>query len=195
MGAVVALAPHADLVRPARPSYPMRLALGWLHFGPIFLSGSRKPTAQLGTWRSRERADAAVHDQTVEALERRGWAEVRSYEGASGTRWCAMITCAGEAAYEQAGGLHAGLPRLPAPVSATIERFDEALAAIQCELAELAEVAARIGPRIRLARDEINLAIRDNERTTARIAELTRLAGSLGERRDALRALLIERRR
>jgi hypothetical protein len=194
MGAVVALAPRAAAAS-ERPTLPMRLALGHLHYGPLFMSGPRKATAIQGTWRSREKPDAAVHDQTVEALERRGWAVVRSYQGASEQRWCAMITAAGEAAYAGAGGAYADTPRLPAPAELTLERFDEALAAIRAELAGLAEEAARIAPRIRLARDEIGAALRDNERVTARIAELTRLAGGLGERRDAVRALLIERRR
>ncbi|CAN7333523.1 hypothetical protein LJR090_002526 [Bosea sp. LjRoot90] len=194
MGAVVALAPRSAAAS-ERPSLPMRLALGYLHFGPLFMSGPRKATAQVGTWRSRERAEAAIADQTIEALERRGWAQATSYEGANETRWCAMLTAAGESAYAQAGGMHARLPRLPAPAEVTIERFDEALAAIREEFTELAAIAARIGPRIIQARDEITLAIRDNERITARIATLTRLAGSLGERRDAVRTLLLERRR
>jgi hypothetical protein len=193
MGAVVALAPAAAAAE--RPSLPMRLALGWLHFGPLFMSGPRKPTAQVGTWRSREKDEAAVADQTIVALERRGFCQVTSYEGASLTRWCALLTAAGEEAYAKIGGLHVGVPRVPLPAQAAIERFDEALAAISEELAALSTVAARIGPRIQQARDEISLAIRDNERTTARIAELTRLAGGLGGHRDAMRALLTERRR
>lgn len=194
MGTVVALAPRAPAA-PERPSLPMRLALGWLHFGPLFMSGPRKPTAQVGTWRSREKPDAAVADQTVEALERRGWATVRGYEGDSVTRWLAVLTAEGEAAYAAIDGVHAGVPRVPPPAAATIARFDEALAKIQGELADLAGAATRIGPRIQAARDEISFAIRDNERVTARIATLTTLAGSLTGHREAMRALLAERRR
>lgn len=194
MGSAVALAERAaSIAAPARLSLPMRLALGYLHAGPLFMSGPRN-NALAGIWRSRQQPDAAVTDQTVEALERRGWARVTEYEGWRERRWCALLTPEGEAAYRAAGGLHAGLPRLPPAAEIAVEKFDETLAAIRGELAGLAQEAAGIAPRIKHARAEIDQALRDSERATARIAELTRLAGSLTERRNSLRGLLVERR-
>lgn len=196
MGAVVALAPRAS-VAPERPqiTLPMRVALGLLHAGPLYLTGSRADHGAAGRWRSRARPDAVVLDQTVEALERRGYVAVRDYAAGELRRWCAQLSPAGEAAYRAVGGLYAGAPRLATDVEMTLERLDDALARVGSELEGLAREAAAIGPRIQAARDEIGLAIRDNERATARIAELTRLAASLGGHRDAVRALLAERRR
>ena len=196
MGAVVALAPRAPAA-PERPqiTLPMRVALGLLHAGPLYLTGSRADHGSVGRWRSRARPDAVVLDQTVEALERRGYVAVRDYVAGEVRRWCAQLTPDGEAAYRAIGGLYAGAPRLPPDVEMTLERLDDALAHVGSELESLAREAAAIGPRIQAARDEIGHAIRDNERVTARVAELTRLAGSLGGHRDAMRALLIERRR
>jgi hypothetical protein len=194
----LALAQSAATVlqmRPARPSLPMRLALGLLHRGPLFMTGRRGVNALSSNWRSRQDPDASVSDQTVEALERRGWAQVTDYQDWRARRWCALLTPEGEATYRAAGGLHAGAARPPPEAELTLERFDEALAAIRAELAGLAGEAARIGPRVKVAREEIAQALRETERVTGRIAELTRLAGALGERRDAMRALLIERRR
>lgn len=196
MGAVVALAPRAPAA-PERPqlTLPMRIALGLLHAGPLYLTGSRAEHGSVGHWRSRARPDAIVLDQTMTALERRGYATMRDYAAGDLRRWCAQLAPEGEGAYRAVGGLYAGAPRLAPDVEITLERLDDALARIGSELADLARAAAAIGPRIQAARDEISLAIRDNERATARIAELTRLAGSLSGHRDAMRALLIERRR
>ena len=195
MGAVVALAPAAAAAERPQLTLPMRVALGLLHAGPLYLTGTRAAQAASGHWRSRQRPEASVVDATVEALERRGYVALRDYEAAGMRRWCAQLTGEGEAAYRAAGGLYAGAPRLAPEVELTLERLDEALARIGADLAALAREAAAIGPRIQAARDEIGLAIRDNERATARIAELTRLAGSLTGHRDAMRALLAERRR
>lgn len=186
MGAVVALAPRAP-VAPERPTLPMRLALGFLHAGPLFLTGTRAAHCSTGHWRSRQRPEAAVVDQTIEALERRGFVEVVGYEAAGCRRWCAQLTQAGEAAYRAAGGLYTGAPRLTPDVEMTVERLDDALARIGSELKSLGEEAGRIGPRIAAARGEIDAATKECTRITARIAELTRLAGSLTGHRNAIR--------
>lgn len=196
MGAVVALAPRASAA-PERPqiTLPMRVALGLLHAGPLYLTGSRADHGSVGRWRSRARPDAVVLDQTLEALERRGYVAVSDYAAGDFRRWCAQLTEAGEAAYRAIGGLYVGAPRLAPDIELTLEGFDDALARIGGELATLGEAAAGIGPRILAARAEIENATRDAARFTARIAELTRLAGSLTGHRNALARHLAERRR
>jgi hypothetical protein len=196
MGAVVALAPRAPAA-PERPqlTLPMRIALGLLHAGPLYLTGSRADHGSVGRWRSRARPDAIVLDQTMTALERRGYATMRDYSAGEVRRWCAQLAPAGEAAYRAVGGLYAGAPRLAPDVELTLERLDDALARIGAELNGLGEAAGQVGPRIAAARAEIEAATADCARFTARIAELTRLAGGLTGHRDALRRHLVERRR
>lgn len=196
MGALVALAPRASAA-PERPqiTLPMRIALGLLHAGPLYLTGTRAAHGAAGHWRSRQRPDASVVDATVEALERRGFVAVSDYDAGGLRRWCAQLTAEGEAAYRAVGGFYVGAPRLAPDIELTLEGFDDALARIAGELTTLGEGAAGIGPRIAAARTEIETATRDAARITARIAELTRLAGSLTGHRDALRRHLAERRR
>lgn len=159
-------APQARNRPPARTTpperhltLPMRIALGFLHTGALYLEPNR-------VWRCRAFPQERVLDKTVRALETMGVCELREYAGQYGARRaCQSLTAFGIALYARIGGKYAD--RRPPPVQA-----EGALRETEVALDEMAEQEARLARQIAL----IDAEKRETRAATRRIeASMARL--------------------
>jgi DNA-binding MarR family transcriptional regulator len=156
-------------------SLAMRLALGQLHTGALYLD-------RYGNWRSREQPSSPVLDKTVRSLERRGLALLQEYEGLQrDRRICAVVTPAGRRAYQ--GGVLAH--RTPPPVrsEAILFEIEAALIALDRESRELTDKLDGFSSQQFAAQKQLG-------EIETRLARLERARQSLDARRIDLRALV-----
>lgn len=175
MTAALTLHRPAPALAGAPISLAMRLALGQLHTGALYLD-------RYGNWRSREQPGSPVLDKTVRSLERRGLALLQEYEGLHrDRRICAVVTFAGRRAYQ--GGVLAH--RTPPPVrsEAILFEIEAALIALDRESRELTDKLDGFSSQQLAAQKQL-------AEIETRLARLERCRESLDARRIDLRALV-----